>query len=101
MFLKEVTGHFQRRVQSQWSRSRTFLFRLNLRQRSDERQLSVFLFTLICHSSQFLQAFTVEDHMDEDIQSDVVPSNIVSRQVRPPYVARVAYANDGSAEARC
>lgn len=30
-----------------------------------------------------LQAFTVGDHMDEDILSDVVPSNIVSRQVCP------------------
>ena len=28
------------------------------------------------------QAFTVEQPMDEDILSDVVPSNIVSRQVR-------------------
>ena len=39
--------------------------------------------------------------MDEDILSDVVPSNIVSRQVRPRYMARVARANDGSAEPRC
>lgn len=32
------------------------------------------------------------DAMDEDILSDVVPSNIVSRQVRLPAVARIYFS---------
>ena len=38
---------------------------------------------LLAYLLTILQAFTTTEHMEEDILSDVVPSNIVSRQASP------------------